>query len=155
MNKDYYQIYDILLDEYRYDFYDTKLRGRLSRFFRRRFPEYERYIFDQANLIDYISATIEHLAHSDGKNLRPDAKYFLLVNFHRMVVEPILMAALERENKISFKEIEDSIKNDLHRIIDLAFKTVDNEREISGHKIMTIIDNSWKELETTKFQIWG
>jgi hypothetical protein len=155
MNKNYYQIYDVLFDEYRYDYLDSKLRGGYQRFLRRRFIEYERFLYDQVDILDYISSIIQRLEYSDGMRLRPDAKYFLLVNFHHMIVEPILMSNLEGENKLSFDEIGPAIAEDLHRIIELAFKSLGNEKELSGHQIMKVIDKNWAEFKTTRFQVWG
>lgn len=115
----------------------------------------------EIELVDFISESI-NLA--DGvEKLRSDAKYFLLTNFHNLIVKPVLADVyFSIENPswprppISLPELRIAIKIDIQAIITDAGKNVDpNADRVSGHQIMAAINRVWRELRTTRFEIWG
>jgi len=90
-------------------------------------------------------------------NLRADAKYFLLINFHHMIIAPLLEQQQPSESdksKVEITSIENSFKSDIDAIITTANDEI-LSNEISGHQIMRAIDKLWNNLKTTKFEIWG
>ena len=124
----------------------------------RRTPPYDEY---------YIVKTIrQSIDTADKENfLRPDAKYFLIVNFHHLIVRPLFE---QREKPFSdffskvfgsekdfFIELENNIQSDIATIVSETKKEVYNQRDISGHQIMRTIDRIWQNLKTTRFELWG
>ena len=156
MNRRFYDIYNGLYADYVNEF--SNLRRR-----REWFSEFE----TEAAIIREIRRAIE-LAEMDIQRkekleriiLRPDAKFFLLSNFHLMIIRPLL----ERDNRfweqMKFKgeiPFADEIKNDINSIVREAYlQTREQEKKtISGHAIMRTIDKMWRQLKATNFEIWG
>ena len=140
MKSKYYEIYEILYNEYVYE----------QDFIRRRRPFHP----DEYYIVKTIKKSIER-ANKERK-LRPDAKYFLIVNFHHLIVRPLIE---ERPRRFRLQEdkmfdLNDSIQDDIHTIVSQT-EMDKNENEISGHQIMRTIDRLWKKLKTTKLEIWG
>jgi hypothetical protein len=86
---------------------------------------------------------------SPDKHLRSDAMYFLLINFHHMILSPLAQAD---SNYIDSERA--NVFDDLKTIITLAKESSLNG-EISGHAVMNIINNSWRDLKTTRLSLWG
>lgn len=139
MKKEYYDTYEMLYAEYIYE----------KEFIRRRpFPNKEYF------MIKTIRKSIDT---ADKENtLRPDAKYFLLVNFHHLIVKPLFERIYYREIQFEkeFAQIEDDIQADIVTII-FETKKEAEQGEISGHQIMRTIDKVWKNLKTTRLELWG
>lgn len=140
MKNEYYEIYGNLYDEYIYE----------QDFIRHRRPIHP----DEYYILKSIKKSIEK-ANLESK-LRPDAKYFLIVNFHHLIVKPIIE---ERPPRFRIKEkmifdLDESINEDIFTIINEAKMSV-NELEISGHQIMRTVDKLWRNLKTTKLELWG
>lgn len=135
MRPEYYDIYEELFDEYVYD-QD-----------RRRRP----YPYDEYYLIRVIRRAIERTERENNREIpiRPDAKYFLMVNFHHLIVKPLYEAIPYRQ----LPNLEDDIQSDIYTIILEASR--ERDEEISGHQIMRTIDRVWKNLRTTRFELWG
>lgn len=118
------------------------------------YPEFLHYSRRfEFNLIRSIRTKIEKSTNED--KLRADAKYFLLVNFHELVLKPILegeyYGEVTNENEL-LKNIEDDIQN----IISTTINVEENrEGKISGHKIIGTINMLWRELKTTRIGAWG
>jgi hypothetical protein len=90
----------------------------------------------------------------DQKEIRSDAFFFILVNFHFMIIKPIVHKS---KNTVPFtenKDIESAIVSDINLILSTAIEE-SIESEISGHHILNIIDRLWKKMKTTRFEIWG
>ncbi|WP_299214672.1 hypothetical protein [uncultured Aquimarina sp.] len=143
MRKEYYDIYEILYADY---LYELDLRER------RRFTSEEYY------LVRSIRRYID-LANRD-EILRPDAKYFLLTNFHQMIIKPILESRyllIDKSRKEGYFNLENDIQSDIKTIINKSKiqSNYSKKNEISGHVIMGTIDELWKELECTKLKVWG
>ena len=88
--------------------------------------------------------------------LRPDAKYFLLVNFHHLVVRPLSERRIDRDILFGeeFFKIKDDLQADIATIVSETKKDAE-QGEISGHQIMRTIDRVWKNLKTTRLELWG
>jgi hypothetical protein len=109
---------------------------------------------DEYYLLMIIRKTINEI--STKKSLRPDAKYFLIVNFHFLVVKPLWKK--KTRGRYLLEELYPSLEEDIKNDIILIIKSADEESkdpEISGHQIINTIDKLWKKLKTTSFEIWG
>ena len=138
MNSSYERIYDDLFRKYhwRFDLGD--------------------YTTLEKTLVDTVKRSIENESSESKDVVRPDAKYFLLVNFHQMIVTPIV----ERSdrggfiyNKLDLNDLQEKIRSDIETIVRASH--ADNEGKISGHAVMSAIDKHWKKLAITKMSIWG
>jgi hypothetical protein len=111
--------------------------------------------YNEFYYIRLIQRTIDRENHN---NLRPDAKYFLLVNFHQLIIRPLL-ANDNLFNGLSFypiSNLEDIIEADIKTIIKASKSGLNRTQdEISGHRVMTVINEMWQTLNVTKFDIWG
>jgi len=139
MKREYYDIYEMLYADYVYE-------NKFSR--RRPFP------FDEHYIIKSIRQSIDTV---DKENtLRPDAKYFLIVNFHHLIIRPLFEQRLYKEARLEkeFLDLENDIKSDIFTIV-IETKREAGQGEISGHQIMKTIDRFWKELKTTRLELWG
>jgi len=137
MKEEFYKAYEELYSEYVYE----------QDFIRRRpYPLYE----EEYYIIKKIRISIDN---ADKENtLRPDAKYFLLVNFHHLIVRPLFERRPYREK--FYPEIENDIEKDILTIVSET-KQNSEQGEISGHKIMDTINKLWKNLRTTRLELWG
>jgi hypothetical protein len=139
MKTDYYETYEMLYADYLYDQYIR---------WRRPFSENE-YYFVKVIRKAIDKADIETI-------LRPDAKYFLIVNFHHLIVRPLFekIPFGDYNKDIVVVGLEEGIESDINRIVRES-KQASNEKDISGHQIMKTIDFIWTELSTTKLEVWG
>ncbi len=139
MRREYYETYEMLYAEYIYE-----------NEFRRRRP----FRYDEYYIVRTIRKSIDNADKED--TLRPDAKYFLIVNFHHLIVRPLFEQKPYREFRIEkeFARLEDDIQSDIVTIISET-KRETEQSEISGHQIMRTIDRLWKDLRTTRFELWG
>lgn len=139
MKKEYSEMYENLYADY---IYEIEYRRR------RPYPNDEYYI------LKTIRKSIDR-ADKESR-LRPDAKYFLIVNFHHLIIRPLLEQRLNRAYQLdeNFPTLEDDILSDISTIVNESMKESE-QIEISGHHIMSTIDRIWKNLKTTKLEIWG
>lgn len=140
MNKRLNDIYDILYSDF---VYEKRILGR-----RNQTKENEYYF---AKMIK------KSIDNADKNNsLRPDAKYFLLVNFLHLIVRPLIenRSFEDYRNELQFVSLEEDIQADIKKIILNAFE-LKNKKEISGHQIMKSVDNLWSSLQTTSEKTWG
>jgi hypothetical protein len=137
MREEFYKAYEDLYFEYVDEQYLIRRRPYLLS------KEYYKII------IIKIRISIEE-ADKENK-LRPDAKYFLLVNFDHLIVRPLFE---RRPYQKGFYEIEKAIEADISTIFSTA-KQEPEQDEISGHKIMNTINKLWKDLKTTRLELWG
>lgn len=135
MRPEFYRAYDELYADYAYE----------ERYLRRDF-----YEFDLVRIIRRIidSAT-------DKKEFRPDAKFFLLVNFHQLVLKPLFEARRYYKDRYLENDLVQDIENDIKTIVSYTIENSNDGEEISGHSIMRSIDSLWTQLRTTKIEIWG
>ncbi|RZA01240.1 MAG: hypothetical protein EOP47_11400 [Sphingobacteriaceae bacterium] len=138
MNIEYSRAYENLYADYVYDE-------------RRMIYPYFRYEYD---LIRTIMRAIDQ--NSKGLiNFRPDAAYFLLVNFHQMIVRPLLEVRTYTKFIGNESELNQLINDDIKTIIQTAVNKATPDNEITGHAVMEAINNLWRQLRTTKLEIWG
>jgi hypothetical protein len=140
MTTEFYNIYNSLYSSYEVD----------SEVSKKTKSSYDEYYY-----IRLVKRAIENF---DNHMLRPDAKYFLLVNFHQLIIKPVLRSGLiSNFNKGLFSNsfnLERYVEEDIKNIINLS-KEKGRDSEVSGHQVMRIIDSEWRNLRTAKFEIWG
>lgn len=95
--------------------------------------------------------------NTSSPDLRPDAKYFLLINFYHLIVLPIFHQRELDNDSISVDVLEEYIRADIKTIIVASSEQLSpyNAEQISGHHILSTIDKVWDRLKTTEFEIWG
>lgn len=157
MDKKYFEIYENLYFDYIYD------GDRYSKLY------YPYSIYEYYSLITLVRRSIDK---TDKENiLRPDAKFYLLVNFDNLIIKPLFMEREPRSlNNDLFLKLGKSIQSDIRAIIEASQKSYDGkfekkeseiseeilrERQVSGHRIMETINELWKDLKTAQFEIWG
>ena len=84
------------------------------------------------------------------RQLRPDARLFLLLNIHQMVALP-LSYEVGRENPVNLDSV---LRTDLSTILQAA-REESKEGEISGHNVINAISSTWEKLQISKLEIWG
>jgi hypothetical protein len=135
MRPEFYAVYDGLYADYAYT----------ERYSRRDFYEFD--------LIRIIQRIID--SETDHNKIRPDAKFFLLVNFHQLVLKPLFEARRYSKDPYFETGLVQDIEDDINAIISYTFKEFIENEEISGHEIMKTIDALWTQLKTTRIEIWG
>jgi len=142
MKREYYKIYEMLYADYLYEL-DFRDKKRLS--------------LEEYSLVRSLKRFID-LANK-SEILRPDAKYFLLTNFHQMIIKPILETryVLIDNDRKGRADLEQYIQDDIKTIILESTHSSFNfdQDRISGHRIMKTIDQLWKKLKCTRLDIWG
>jgi hypothetical protein len=101
--------------------------------------------FDLKSLIDKESKDSER---DKDRKLRIDACYLLLINFTEMIIRPA-----ESAGKVPLGTLREATANDIRIIVQEAAKRAETE-EISGHQVIDVLANSWRNLKTTAFNIW-
>jgi hypothetical protein len=139
MDSEYNKIFDLL-----YAKYDHEIE------FRRSIP----YLLNEYYLIQSIRKSIDR--NDVDSTLRPDAKYFLIVNFHHLIIRPLIdrnsLKNIQNENFVI--ELQENIQSDIEMIIN-EVKESSEVSEISGHQIMKSIDKLWSKLKITGQKTWG
>lgn len=87
------------------------------------------------------------------KHLRPDAKHFLLVNLHQLVVLPL------KHDGMSDEKASEIVRRDLNIILNKCLTFQDFRAteglEITGHMILKTICSVWHELSISELSMWG
>jgi len=103
-------------------------------------------------LPDEISKSIDTVAEKVSKDLnkelRPDAKLLLLVNFSDLVVAPLVSAGTA-----SLEKIRSAVEQDIALLIKDAAQRKD-KKEISGHDIIDALAKRWATLAISVFDLW-
>ena len=110
---------------------------------------YERYVREHSGeeaprqLLSEITGAIDRAAAylQLGERFRPDARLFLLINLHQMVLLPLARASAIPP------EFRDSLNEDVQAILRRALEN--GGREISGHAVLKAVDQLWKVLRMT------
>lgn len=154
MKSEFYEIYYGLYADYIYMFDYPLLRREL-------FIPFE----SETNILREIRRAIEKAEMEFEKQdkfqnlvLRPDAKFFLLTNFHLMIVKPLLEHKEKLWNQTRSQELYyETINKDIRLIIGEAYSLTRNKGKkiVSGHSIMSAIDLTWRVLKSTSFEFWG
>ena len=102
--------------------------------------------------VDWVRGTINDLAAIFAKEkkvlLREDTKYFLLINFAQMVVDPL-------KGTIARDRLAHDLKHDTNLLLESAASMRKDKNEISGHDVIDALSKNWAELEVMKFDLWG
>ncbi len=150
MDSGYYDIYEQLYVDYIYDNERTYTRRYRERYFDR---EFERPFYEELQLLRITRNTIDNTQQYQKASLRPDARYFLLTSFHSMIIKPVIERLLQGSDiSYGFRELQNDIVEDINTIVDHSRS---RKEEISGHVIMESINSKWRELRTTRMEIWG
>ena len=88
-----------------------------------------------------------------ARTLRPDARHFLEVNLHQMVVLPLLHPEAPGP-RTSGEGIQSILREDVLTILRAA-RGEKNENEISAHAILSAISDLWRKLRASSLDIWG
>jgi hypothetical protein len=135
MNAEFYEIYTEMLGEY-----PSKLRG---------FSTMLSPADNQS--LPLIEKAVQEACDQSKVVLRPDAKYFLITNFHQMVAIPVT-TALGRQVRDPILEL---IHKDIRLIIAAAAESSKGEKEISGGLILRTVAGNWDKLQTNSQDIWS
>ena len=99
----------------------------------------------QAELAQQIRVRIDNAIDELylSERIRPDAKLYLLVNFHRLVVMPLIEGG-----SISTDEVFGYLSNDVGILLRRARDLADSREaeEISGHLMVDALSDVWDEL---------
>jgi hypothetical protein len=107
-----------------------------------------------------LDAVLKELRYDD--RLRPDARLFLVVNVHQMVVLPLLIgpsdvrvqfSGLARQDFPS--QLEQAVVRDLRTILVEASLDSVSSHEISAHAVVNATARNWARLEILGFDVWG
>lgn len=116
------------------------------------------------DLLIQTRRAIDKFEHSKLETLpiRSDAKYFLALNFHHMIIKPILEYIKFRHAPLAgnMSKLSNEVENDISQILNASIERLDTEgeekrTEVSAHLIMEVIDDMWEELKLTRFEIWN
>lgn len=98
---------------------------------------------------DVITETVSDLDLS--LRLRPDARLFLLVNCHQMVLLPLAYAERVITEPLPVEQI---LRHDVRTILASASEMARGE-EISGHAVIDAVSRVWRQLRATQLNVWG
>jgi len=104
--------------------------------------------------VRWVTESIEQ-AISDlnlADRLRPDARYFLLVNLHQMVALPLIHPKVK---DLDFGQLEADLKSDARTILSAAIETSEGGQEITASGLLKVISSQWDKLRVTAWEVWG
>jgi hypothetical protein len=95
-----------------------------------------------------------------ARRLRPDARYFLLVNFDEMVARPLTRAPVQSRDIATDPELVEFIADDVQTILQAAQKQVTPPAdqltaEIGGGQVVKALGQVYDQLKTVKLDVWG
>lgn len=137
MKSEYYQIYDEMLRDY----HDPREWRRFPLMFA---PDYDQGLAQ-------IERAVQVSCEKKGVKLRPDAKFFLVTNFHQMVAVPVTVV----QGRSVQNEISKLIQEDIDLIISTAASSPNNQMEISGGTILRTTAHVWDKLKTNAQNVWS
>lgn len=116
---------------------------------------YIRFIIDSIEWInDAIESSIKKFRLED--RVRSDAKHFLLINFHQMVVMPIINPRNEHYPvEVNSGELHAFINEDINEILYTASTKEDADRQITGTSLIKVLPEMIDSLRISKLEIWG
>ena len=149
MRAEYYEIYGDLYDMYRRRWFDMPyMPERHSEFG----PLFE------SRALRWTTEAIEYSISELGltKQVRPDAKHFLLVNLHQLIVLPLIHP---EGRTLPVQELRNMLRKDVRTVLEYSLKTlesnIDNKGEISSGHILKTISNIWNDLSLNRIDVWG
>ena|SRR6218665_2633123 len=123
-----------------------------------RYNDWPISLYRENSAIELINTEIYNFKR-EHKNfdVRPDAEYFLLLNFHQMVALPLIIGNNIKINDQSeptpIQKINDAIIHDIAEILRGATEEANNY-EISAHSVIQSLNKRWERLETMSFKLW-
>jgi hypothetical protein len=97
---------------------------------------------------DTIDAADRSLEVETGHVLRSDAKWFLLLVFSQLMVQPVLAVRGEQPEPLL-----EQAATDVMRIARIGAETT-HEREVSSHVLANVLSEQWDDLELTRAHWW-
>lgn len=100
----------------------------------------------ERGLADVIRTMIGDVARDVTleERLRPDAKYFLLINMHQMILLPLLHS--QNKRRPAGEALLGIIRRDLSTILLAAAAEGGNESKISGGAVLRAVSKLWDTL---------
>jgi hypothetical protein len=95
-----------------------------------------------------VDGAAEEASIRFNKELRPDAKMLLLLNFGNLVVVPLAVAERAKPD-----EIYGAVAHDIATLVAHAAEIADG-REISAHTIIDALSGLWRQLDVSAFKLW-
>jgi hypothetical protein len=102
---------------------------------------------------EIIDSTIDRRDLSE--RVRPDARLFLLTNFHQLITLPLVYSGRSRE------EVFDRVSNDTLTILDRAVDVArlgageEDGYELSARTMLEAVHESWPQLQATMSLLWN
>lgn len=148
MRREFYEIYKDLYDLYRRASIDPRFPIDYP------FP-FPFRLFDIRS-VRWVTEAVESSVSTLGlvERVRPDAKHFLLVNFHQMVVLPLAHPEAEGIGPPP-PELEKILAEDTITILSEASERSRDADEITAADVLTAISTLWDRLGVSQFRIWG
>ena len=139
MRREFYDIYDDLIDAYG--------RGFPQELLTFRWPA------NSLRLSRNVRRGIDAGLHRtpNGLRLRPDARLFLLVNFNELVAKPL--AHPQAFGPDGPSDLEEMIASDTQSIVDAAANTA--EPEITSRSVLGSITPVYERLRIRGLDLWG
>lgn len=115
------------------------------------------------SMISQAKSAIENAERDLSVQLRPDAKYFLLLNFTEMILLPI-SGVRERPHTtplISSEQMQQHLKADIALIVSEAklksqLPTWDTKSaEITGHNVIDAVSAAWNRMKFNEYFYWA
>jgi hypothetical protein len=139
MHPEYYDVYRDLLDTY---------RVAARRFVLPAAPGFIHPRVQVETVIEAVDAAASELALAD--RLRPDARYFLVINLYQMIAlpfehpdAPTRPHDIVRELRADAKAILGEARGDA------------GTGEVTGHDVASAVPKVWQQLRTAKWELWG
>jgi hypothetical protein len=161
-----------------YEVYENLYREFLYAHLHQWGPSTDEYL-KPATIRDLIYETqraIDNAAEKIGRDrVRPDARYFLLVNFYEMVLRPIALVG-RKDDEVRERLSRENLSEDLTHDVNLIMETADEYasapteprnyweessaerervREITGHSVIDAIHSAWDKIKFNEYLYWG
>ena len=97
-----------------------------------------------------IDSATDGIQRNTNVRVRPDAKYFLLVNFVEMLLAPLLLAQREPPELLF-----EAAAHDIELLIrGAAFAGSPLNSEVSAHRLIDTLSRNWTQLKLSDIHIW-
>lgn len=113
---------------------------------------------DLRGVLETIKGAIDASETPDAVRIRPDAKYFLMLNFVEVILLPIMAARAS----INRNELLEHADNDIKLILWDAARlsreapsiTEEQDEGVTSHNIIQSINNQWNQLKLPNSVLW-
>lgn len=116
---------------------------------------FERNIVQEYNVIRIIQQELERVRdlYLNEVEIRSDANLFVLIIYHQMVALPLII----EKRDINIDSLEENIRMDIKNLFKSAYelKRYENEKEISAHTILSLLNSQWSKLNIAKNEWWN